>query len=103
MYTCVYPCISVYNGGCILVYTHVYCCISMYTFVYQHILGAYPCIPVYTGILLHMYTGVYALCVYLYTGIHVRYQGNMVLNHVKIYLSQNEFPAPFPWYVMTIF
>ena len=28
-----------------------------------------------------MYTGVYTLCVYLYTGIHERYQGNTVLNH----------------------
>ena len=28
-----------------------------------------------------MYIGVYTLCVYLYTGTNVRYQGNLVLNH----------------------
>ena len=44
---------------CILVYTHVYLCILVYTYV---------CI----------YSGVYTLRVYLYTGIHVRYQGMKV-------------------------
>ena len=101
LYTDVYSCILVYTDvyPCILVQTHVYWCLSMYTGVnsciYTVYTVVYPCIPVYTyvygllvtmytGIYLRMYTGVYILCVYFtnfYTGIHERYQGNMVLNH----------------------
>ena len=96
MYTGVYLCILMYTLVylCILIYTHVYCCVPMHT----------RCLLVYTG-RIPVYTGCIAVCtcvywciptyvywcihirVYLYTGIHVRYQGNAVLNHAISHCS----------------